>query len=103
MSDRHNHWEAAWSGADPEAKSWHQDDPKLSLALIESSEVGQSGGLIDVGGGASLLTRALLDKGYSDLTVLDISGAALALSRQRLGESSTKVAWIEADVTTFEL
>ena len=42
------------------------------------------------------------NKGFSPLTVLDLSGSALEVSRQRLGDRGDGVNWIEADVTTWQ-
>jgi ubiquinone/menaquinone biosynthesis C-methylase UbiE len=74
----------------------------MSLALIAASAVSKDAGVIDVGGGASLLVDFLLDDGYTNLAVLDISAAALNHSRSRLGARAGNVEWLEADVTSFE-
>jgi trans-aconitate methyltransferase len=74
----------------------------LSLQLIAASGVSKSAGIIDVGGGASRLVDCLLDDGYTQLAVLDLSGVALTHSRARLGARAAAVEWFEADVTTFE-
>ena len=97
-----DHWDEVWDGADPDRVSWFEPRPESSLDLIESSGVGYGAGLIDVGGGASLLTRQLLDAGYEDLTVLDISVGGLAAGRGRLGPAASDVEWIRADVRHFE-
>ncbi len=70
--------------------------------MIRHAANGGTPSLIDVGGGASLLVDCLLDQGFRDLTVLDISGRALDQARERLGPRATRVDWIEADVTQFE-
>lgn len=74
-----------------------QPDPRLSLSLI--GEACPTGGVIDVGGGTSLLPGRLLDQGYS-VTVLDIAEAAVNRGRERLGPRAGMVHWIVADVTT---
>lgn len=79
--------------------SWFQDVPELSLALIDAAEIGPSARVIDVGGGAASLVDHLLDRGFRDLTVLDISNSALDESRRRLGHRASQVEWIEADIT----
>ena len=76
---------------------------ELSLDLIKSTGAGKAAGIIDVGGGASRLVDDLVAEGYSDLTVLDLSAAALNTARQRLGAQENKVRWIEADITQVEL
>ena len=75
----------------------------MSLRLITGTGVSRSAPVIDVGGGASVLVDGLLDSGFTDVTVLDLSGAALAVSRARLGGRARSVRWIEADVMRAEL
>lgn len=58
--------------------------------------------IIDVGGGASLLVDFLLQEGYQDIAVLDVSGIALNKARRRLGDRASRVEWIEQDITCFE-
>ena len=99
--DRKTHWEAVYSSRPVTETSWHQKDPRFSLSLIENAGVGTEAALIDVGGGASLLVDYLLESGYRDLTVLDISAAALEQARQRLGQAADQVNWIESDITVF--
>jgi SAM-dependent methyltransferase len=96
------HWEGVYSEKRPEQTSWHQEEPALSLALIERSAIGRDAALIDIGGGASRLVDHLLARGYSDLTVLDISAAALRQARERLGGRAAEVTWEVADITRFE-
>ncbi|MBI5938389.1 MAG: class I SAM-dependent methyltransferase [Betaproteobacteria bacterium] len=103
MPSRKTHWEQVYSSKRPEEVSWHQASPKLSLALIEATGLGQATRLLDVGGGASRLVDALLDRGYRQISVLDISAAALDHARTRLGERAGQVRWHEADATAFDL
>lgn len=91
-----------WDTADPDRVSWFEPRPEISLRLVESSGVGPKAGVIDVGGGASLLTRQLLDSGFEDLTVLDISSTGLSAGQGRLGPRASEVEWIEADALRFE-
>jgi len=100
--NRQQHWNQVYQTKGMEDVSWHQRRPDLSLALIGDSGVSKHAGIIDVGGGASTLVDFLLDDGYTDLAVLDLSGEALALSRSRLGARAGTVQWFEADVTSFE-
>ena len=103
MSTRpHEHWASVWSECDPEQLSWHQDSAERSFALITASLAQPDAGIIDVGGGDSPLAGDLLSYGFYDLTVLDISEAALAHGRRRLGPLSDAVTWLVADVTAFE-
>jgi SAM-dependent methyltransferase len=97
-----DHWDAVWGEADPDQVSWFEPRPEVSLRLIEESGVTSRAAIIDVGAGASLLTRQLLDAGYEDLTVLDISSRGLAAGRDRLGSAAADVVWIQADLLRFE-
>ena len=73
----------------------------MSLRLIKAVRSDKNGGIIDVGGGASSLVDFLLDGGYSNVAVLDLSGVALGIAKQRLGSRADSVAWFEADITKF--
>ncbi|MBZ0105240.1 MAG: class I SAM-dependent methyltransferase [Sulfuricella denitrificans] len=101
MSDRKAHWENVYSTRKPDEVGWYQAYPEIPLHLIASTGVGKSAAIIDVGGGASNLVDALLENGYSDVTVLDLSAAALEASRARLDQSSNKVKWLVEDITCF--
>lgn len=103
MSDsRKVHWQSVYGEKDPTEVSWFQPVPDKSLRLIQRTGARHSDPILDAGGGASTLVDHLLGEGYQDVSVLDISGIALARSRARLGESAERVNWIEADVTKFE-
>ena len=82
--------------------SWYQTRPETSLALLHSTGIARTDALIDVGGGASRLVDALLQEGFSDVTVLDIAAAALEKSRARLGVDAGKARWITADITRWQ-
>ncbi len=100
--DRQDHWNRVYRDKAVESVSWYQSFPETSLDMIAASGVGKAAGIIDVGGGASVLVAHLLALGYSSLAVLDVSGAALQASRARLGARADEVDWIEADVTRFQ-
>jgi SAM-dependent methyltransferase len=96
-------WERTYRGKDPTRDvSWYQSHPTISLKMIQDTGIGKHEPIIDVGGGASFLVDSLLEAGFDDLTVLDISGSALAYAQARLGLASKSIAWLEADVTAFE-
>jgi SAM-dependent methyltransferase len=101
MTDRKQHWEQVYTSKSSLEVSWYQAEPRLSLDLIHRSGIGRASPIIDVGGGASLLVDRLQADGYTQLAVLDISGAALATARQRLGPKAARIEWYEADVTQF--
>jgi len=96
------HWENVYEAKDSTKASWHQGVPAKSMALIRSTGVPVEAPIIDVGGGASTLVDILLNSQYSDISVMDISAAALAKAQERLGEAADPVTWIESDVTMFE-
>jgi 2-polyprenyl-3-methyl-5-hydroxy-6-metoxy-1,4-benzoquinol methylase len=100
--DRREHWNRVYQTRAPDGVSWYQRRPDVSLELIAASSIAKDAGIIDVGGGASLLVDNLLNLGYSNVAVLDISGAALDTSRTRLGARAVAVEWFEADVIAFE-
>lgn len=97
------HWEKVYSTKAATELSWFQAHAARSLKLIEQHAVSRSAAIIDVGGGASTLVDDLLAKGYQQLTVLDLSGAALATARARLGVGAEQVRWIPANVLDADL
>lgn len=101
MTERQAHWNDAYTTKAETKVSWYQQNPSRSLELITAAAPG-TGSVIDVGGGASVLADALLAKGYSDLTVLDISAVALERSKKRLGGLSDRISWIVADITNWQ-
>ena len=97
------HWETVYTSKKTDAVSWFQPHADVSLNLIMATGLGLDAAIIDVGGGASTLVDDLLKAGYSDLTVLDLSGAAMGEAKKRLGREAGRVNWIEADITRAEL
>jgi SAM-dependent methyltransferase len=96
--DLKSHWERIYRDKLPTQVSWYQLHALRSLDLIRRVSPPPDGAIIDVGGGASTLIDDLLDAGYHDLTVLDLSAAALAETRTRLGAQAGGVRWIEANI-----
>ena len=96
------HWEALWAERSATGVSWYQAQAGLSLAMITAAADRQTP-IIDVGGGASVLVDELLAAGFGHLTILDLSGAALAAARARLGGQAAQVCWLEGDITTAAL
>jgi SAM-dependent methyltransferase len=103
MEQTKAHWESVYSTKAETEVSWFQEHSDVSLGLIRRTGVDLAGGIIDVGGGASRLIDDLLADGFTDLTVLDISAAALDVARHRLGALADAVTWLEEDVTTVAL
>lgn len=97
------HWENVYTRKATDEVSWFQAHAARSLKLIVDAQVGLDAPIIDVGGGASTLVDDLLARGYADLTVLDLSGAALAAAKARLGERASAVGWLEANILEAEL
>lgn len=98
-----DHWEKVYSTKATDAVSWFQPHADCSLGLISAAGVGRDASVIDVGGGASTLVDDLLANGFTNVTVLDLSVAALAAARERLDSRASGVRWIEADITSAEL
>jgi trans-aconitate methyltransferase len=94
------HWDAAYAQGD-DTWSWFEEHPGMSLRMLGAAGVSAADALIDVGGGASPLAGALLDRGFSDLTVLDISAAGMQQARGRLGSRAGQVHWLAADVLSW--
>lgn len=101
MLNRKSHWQNVYKNKSPLEVSWYQPEPRLSLALIKEAKAARNEAVIDIGGGASNLVDHLLQVGYSNVSVLDISGNALAKAKERLGDLADKVHWYESDVTAF--
>lgn len=95
------HWEEIYTTKDFEETSWYQSRPENSLTIIESLGLSRNATIIDVGGGNSYLVDHLLDIGYKNLSVLDISATALQDAKNRIGENSGKVEWIEVILQSF--
>ncbi|WGF92390.1 class I SAM-dependent methyltransferase [Aequorivita marisscotiae] len=100
--DRKKHWETVYETKNPDQVSWTQEIPKISLKIIHSFKLNKDAKIIDIGGGDSKLVDYLLEEGYNNITVLDISEKAIAKAKKRLGEKASKVNWIVSDITEFE-
>jgi SAM-dependent methyltransferase len=96
------HWETIYSTKAEDEVSWFQPYPKTSMAFVELFNLPLTANIIDIGGGDSHFVDALLDKGYQNIYVLDISAKAIERAKQRLGEKASKVHWIVSDITEFE-
>ena len=94
------HWDAAYTQGDS-TRSWFEEQPVMSLRMLDAAGVSAADALIDVGGGASLLTGVLLDRGFRDLTVLDVSVVGVEHARDRLGPRADQIHWVTADVLSW--
>jgi len=96
------HWQNVYAQRASEEVSWYEPRPLRSLDLIAAAGVARDAGILDVGGGASTLVGELLKSGYVDLTVADISPAALARTQAQLGSRVQRVKFVEADIRSHE-
>ena len=96
------HWQQIYATHDEEELSWFEAAPSLSLDLLLAPSLKKDAPILDVGGGASRLVDGLLDRGFTEITVLDIAEAALEKTKRRLADKADQVRWIVADITTWE-
>jgi len=88
---RQDHWDNIYATKDTKGVSWFREHLEPSLKLIESAQLKPNAHIIDVGGGASTLVDDLLDRGFTNLTVLDISANALDKIKDRLGDKAAGI------------
>ncbi|MDP1621332.1 MAG: class I SAM-dependent methyltransferase [Bacteroidales bacterium] len=100
-TDRKQHWEDIYRTKRPDEVSWFQPVPATSLDFLNFFNIPTTARIIDIGGGDSFFVDCLLDAGYHDITVVDISEAALIRAQQRLGNRAARVKWIVEDIATF--
>ncbi len=99
---RQSHWENVYTTKGENEVSWYQQSPAPSFELIMQAGATHASAIIDIGGGASRLVDHLVDQGFEDITVLDLSAAALEAARRRLESRADRVRWIVADATAWE-
>ena len=99
--DRKKHWDKIYQTKELKDVSWFQPTPETSLNFFKQFKVPTSAKIIDIGGGDCLLVDNLLDLGYTDITILDISETALNRAKLRLGQRANMVKWIVADAATY--
>ncbi|MFS2178087.1 trans-aconitate 2-methyltransferase [Rhizobium pisi] len=101
MGVKREHWDEVYRTKAVDSVSWYQPTPEPSLRALDELQLPAGTSLIDVGGGASSLADRLIERGWSDLTVLDIAAPALDVAKARLGDEAIRVAWVVADVTEW--
>lgn len=101
METRKEHWEKVYLTKQPNEVSWTQEIPKTSLDFIRSFKLPKTANIIDIGGGDSKLVDYLLNEGFENITVLDISENALLRAKQRLGVKAENVNWVISDIIEF--
>lgn len=101
MIDVKNHWDKVYQTKAQDEVSLFQSYPKTSIEFIQLFDLPLTANIIDIGGGDSHFVDALLDRGYKNIYVLDISAKAIEKAKQRLGTRANKVHWIVSDITEF--
>jgi hypothetical protein len=95
------HWGRVYETTADDAVSWYEPEPRASLEALALADIPVRASLVDVGAGSSRLVEHLLDRGATDLTVVDIASSAFETTRSRLGSRASKVDWLVADVTQW--
>ena len=101
IATKKEHWESIYQTKEPHQVSWTQEVPVMSLSFIHQYKIPKTAAIIDIGGGDSKLVDHLLKEGYTNITVLDVSGTALERAKRRLGPDASKVKWLVQDVLDF--
>ena len=100
--DAERHWQQVYEARAPDQVSWFEATPERSLALIGATGLPKDAGIVDVGGGASALAGELLRAGYTDITVIDLSAAALEQARKDIGGRAQEIDWVTDDVRVHD-
>ena len=101
-NNKKQHWETVFTTKAENEVSWYQNEPKTSIQLIQACKVSKDAKIIDMGGGDSYLIDSLLDLGYTNLFLVDISAAAIERAKKRLGDKAKKVTFIVSDSLYFQ-
>ena len=101
-TERTNHWETIYNTKQLCEVSWYQPSPNESLQFIREFNISKTAKIIDIGGGDSFFVDKLLEQGYVNITVLDISETAINRAKKRLGEKADMVTWIVSDIVDFK-
>jgi 2-polyprenyl-3-methyl-5-hydroxy-6-metoxy-1,4-benzoquinol methylase len=97
-----DHWDGIYSTGHSETRSWYEPAPIQSLRLIDKATSDKAAAIIDLGAGTSMLVDHLLDQGFTDVTVLDISAEALHEVGRRLGGRATGATFVCHDVLRWQ-
>lgn len=100
--NKKEHWEQVYQTKNSNEVSWTQEIPKTSLEFIRAFKLKKTAKIIDVGGGDSKVVDYLLNEGFDNITVLDLSEKALEKAKKRLGSKATKVTWLVSDILEFK-
>ena len=96
-----DHWQNVYNKKNENEVSWYQKSPKLSLEFVKSLNLSLDAEIIDIGAGESRLVDNLLEMGFVNLSVLDISSKSIEKTKKRLGLKSKLVNWIVSDINNF--
>jgi len=102
MMTKKQHWEKVFTSKQVDEVSWYQQTPQQSLDFVQQLALPKTAAIIDIGGGDSFLVDHLLQMGYSNITVLDISAAATNKAKQRLGNKAALINWVVSDILEFK-
>lgn len=102
MENRKEHWNKIFVTKQAHEVSWTQTVPTISLDFIQASKLSKDASIIDIGGGDSTLVDFLIEDGYTNITVLDISEEAIQKTQKRLGAKATETKWIVSDISDFK-
>ena len=97
-----DHWENVYKTKAEDEMSWYQPVPKTSFYFLDNFQIPLTANIIDVGGGDSRFVDALIEKGYTNISVLDISANAIEKAKKRLGNAAKNVNWIISDIRNFQ-
>ncbi|MEG0982952.1 class I SAM-dependent methyltransferase, partial [Algoriella sp.] len=100
--NRKNHWENIYDTKPLETVSWYQPNPEISIDFIQQFNLSKTAKIIDIGGGDSFFVDHLLDLGFENISVLDISQSAIDRAKERLGIKAEKVNWLVVDIVNFQ-
>ena len=98
MNIRAHHWQDVYAKSEETQSSWYRPHLDKSLQLLDGLKLPADAAFIDVGAGRSTLVDDLLKRGFRDVAALDVSAAALAQSRRRMGPSGDLVRWMNYDL-----
>ena len=101
-NSKKEHWENVFANKKETEVSWYQQNPETSINFFIENKIPKDAKIIDVGGGDSYLIDSLLDLGYCNLSLLDISKNAIERIKSRLGAKAEKVTFIICDVLNFQ-
>ncbi|MBC7617286.1 MAG: methyltransferase domain-containing protein [Pedobacter sp.] len=99
--EKKEYWESVFTLKNKQEVSWTQENPENLIAFIDKISLPKTANIIDIGAGECFFAEILLDKGFTNIWVLDISEVALNKAKKRLGEKAKRINWITADITEF--